>query len=96
MKLLSKKTFSFREIEKPFQENFVCASGNLSNAYVALICWVAEVYAEKQPVIYCDNNAWYDDEKTGKRFSVYLTENGNLCLKNWDDEKLFVFDNFNN
>ena len=83
MKTLTKSDFKLQKIEKEYQDNFVCASGTLSDFHVNAVCWVAEVFAAGSPVIWCDNNAWYDKDST--RYSLFMTENGNLMLMKWGE-----------
>lgn len=85
---LSKKNFSFQEIEKEYRDNFVCAKDLLSDFHANALCWIGDAIMPKGcSGIYCDNNYWWDCEE--HRWSVFMTENGNAMLKDWTDGTLF-------
>ncbi len=88
-KVLSSSSFSLLEIDKEFQDGFKCAKGNLSDFHCNALLWIAQAIRKPSAsdFVWCDNNAWWDDEN--RRYSVYVTENGIAMLKDWTRGRLY-------
>lgn len=90
VKVLKKEHFILIEIDAPYREDFKCAEGTLSDFHSNAISWVGDaIMPEKCVGVFCDNNYWWDEGNEPVRWSVFMTQNGNLMLKNWNDGRLW-------
>ena len=86
MTTLSKKNFTFHQIDDENMSLFKCAEGNLSDFHCFALCKCAEAIAQKE-IILVGNRAWWDDGNNRK--SLYMTTNGVLMYEDCNKNKLY-------
>ncbi len=81
--------FHLIEISKDYQDDFVCAKGNLSPILVNALVWIAGALRKsaEDELVWCNNNVWWFND--GKKYSLFVTDNQITMLKNWTEEKLY-------
>lgn len=85
---LSENNIELQEIEKEYFDNFKVYEGTLSGFWCESLCIVGDMLVPKTKCgVFCDNNYWWDEGNT--RFSVFMTENGNVMLRDWTKDKMY-------
>ena len=81
-----------RLIPASVADSFVPTKRTLSDFEVQALCLFGDFIRSVSSYdnVFVDNQYWWDDGN--KRFSVYMTENGILMYKSWDDNKLYRID----
>ena len=79
-------------IPSEYADSFEPFKGTMSDFWYQSLCLFGDMIRSLSSYdnVFVDNQYWWDDG--GRRFSVYMTENGILMYKSWDDNKLYRID----
>lgn len=92
MVTLSKRDFSFYEIENQYKENFKETSWHdLSDFQAEALKWIGDAIREPKSQFFWSNGCycWYTDEKQDHEKCVWMTQNGSAMFEDITEKKLF-------